>query len=264
MTYSQFVSTLTEKNSYCSAVPGKGNPSKIPGVIGLLFYFRVMQVILRAYKRSRKENYGPSQLKEDAFHIIPAIEETGAALRLGGIEHIRNTSGAVVFIGNHMSGLETILFPAIILPYKEMTYILKRSLVSYPIFGPVTSALNPITVSRSDPREDLRRVLADGNALLKKGCSIIVFPQRTRTVDFDPKQFNSLGIKLAKKSNCPIIPFAVKTNLWGIGKVVKDIGPIDPKNDVNVEFGEPFSVESRGKDEHQRVIEFIQSRLASW
>jgi hypothetical protein len=45
-----------------------------------------------------------------------------------------------------------------------------------------------------------------GLARLKQGISIVVFPQTTRMVDFDASQFNSIGVKLAKKAGVPVVP----------------------------------------------------------
>jgi len=48
--------------------------------------------------------------------------------------------------------------------------------------------------------------------------SVLIFPQTTRDLRFDPNKFNTLGIKLAKRAKVPVIPVAVKTDAWGMGK----------------------------------------------
>ena len=53
---------------------------------------------------------------------------------------------------------------------------------------------------------------------LKKIISVWVFAQTTRELLLDPKKFNTLGIKLAKRARVPVIPVAVKTDAWGMGK----------------------------------------------
>ena len=45
---------------------------------------------------------------------------------------------------------------------------------------------------------------------------------------FDPTLFNSLGNKLAKRNNVPVIPLALITDAWGNGKYIKEAGKIDP------------------------------------
>ena len=58
---------------------------------------------------------------------------------------------------------------------------------------------------------------------LRNGMSVIIFPQTTRIMDFDRKQFNSMGVKLAKRAQVPVVPIALKTDAWGVGKWIKDL-----------------------------------------
>jgi len=106
--------------------------------------------------------------------------------------------------------------------------------------------------------------MREGSEKLKNGQSVIVFPQSTRDTIFNPENFNSLGIKLAKRNKVPVIPLALKTDFWGTGKLIKDFGPLDPSKKIFFEFGEPFEVSGSGKEEHQRVVEFIKGRLKKW
>nr|NIP48588.1 1-acyl-sn-glycerol-3-phosphate acyltransferase [Gammaproteobacteria bacterium]NIR52006.1 1-acyl-sn-glycerol-3-phosphate acyltransferase [candidate division KSB1 bacterium]NIU28088.1 1-acyl-sn-glycerol-3-phosphate acyltransferase [candidate division KSB1 bacterium]NIW22013.1 1-acyl-sn-glycerol-3-phosphate acyltransferase [candidate division KSB1 bacterium]NIY19036.1 1-acyl-sn-glycerol-3-phosphate acyltransferase [Gammaproteobacteria bacterium] len=117
---------------------------------------------------------------------------------------------------------------------------------------------------RVNPRDDLKVVMEEGTRQLKDGRSMIIFPQHTRTVDFDPKQFNSIGIKLAKKTNALVVPVALLTWAWSAGKMVKDFGPIHPERTIYFAFGEPFEVTGSGKEEQQRVVDFIQQHLEMW
>ena len=69
---------------------------------------------------------------------------------------------------------------------------------------------NPIVVGRTDPRKDFETVMNGGAERLKNGISIIIFPQSTRSLDFKPEEFNSLGVKLAKKAGVQVVPVAIK------------------------------------------------------
>jgi 1-acyl-sn-glycerol-3-phosphate acyltransferase len=163
-----------------------------------------------------------------------------------------------------MSTLETMILPAIIGPHKDLTFVVKDSLVRHPLFGDVMKSRNPIVVGRTDPRKDFETVMNGGVDLLTKGISIIIFPQSTRNLVFKPEEFNSLGVKLAKKAGVKIIPIALKTDYWGNGKFIKELGPIDCNKDIHFRFGEPFNVSGNGKEENHRIIEFIQNSLKEW
>jgi len=103
-----------------------------------------------------------------------------------------------------------------------------------------------------------------GMELFSKGISLIIFPQSTRSLEFKPGEFNSLGVKLARKGGVKVVPVALRTDFWGNGKIVKELGPIDVRKHIWFRFGEPFSVSGNGKDDNQRIIEFISASLAEW
>ena len=180
------------------------------------------------------------------------------------MENIDKSPGPVLYISNHMSTLETMIFPGIIAPHREVTFVVKESLVKHPLFGDVMRSRNPIVVGRADPRKDFEAVMNGGIELLLKGSSIIIFPQSTRSLEFKPEEFNSLGVKLARKAGVEIVPVAIKTDFWGNGKWIKEIGPLDNKKPIHIKFGEPFPVTGNGKEENQKIIDFIQSSLDEW
>ena len=122
------------------------------------------------------------------------------------------------------------VLPAIIAPHREVTFVVKESLVRHPLFGHVMRSRDPIVVGRTDPRKDLETVMNKGPELISKGSSIIIFPQSTRSLVFKPEDFNSLGVKLARKTGVKVIPVALKTDFWGQGKLIKELGPLTAKS----------------------------------
>jgi 1-acyl-sn-glycerol-3-phosphate acyltransferase len=163
-----------------------------------------------------------------------------------------------------MSILETFVLPCLIVPHRSVTFVIKESLTVYPWFGHVMRSRDPVVVGRENARDDLRVVLEGGQQRLVSGVSIVIFPQTTRSEAFDPKKFNSLGVKLAKKAGVPIVPVALKTDAWGLGRRLKDFGPIRPARTVHISFGEPMEVAGAGKSEHEAVVDFIRAHLARW
>lgn len=234
--------------------------------LGSRWYFvsKYVEIILKARSHALKGTYDRQKWAESSFTTLKAVEACGGKVHIRGIDNIRSITEPVVFISNHMSTLETFLFPCIIAPLMEVTYVVKESLVTHPMFGPVMRSRDPIVVSRTNPREDLVTVMTQGKELLKKGTSLIIFPQSTRTVEFVPEQFNSLGIKLAKEAGVQAVPVAIKTNFWGNGRILKDVGPIYRNEDVHITFGKPFSISGTGKAEHRMVIDFITEHLKEW
>jgi 1-acyl-sn-glycerol-3-phosphate acyltransferase len=163
-----------------------------------------------------------------------------------------------------MSTSETFLLPSILVPRKKTTFVVKRNLLTYPIFGPVMRSRNPIAVGRRDPREDFKAVMREGMERLSEGISVVVFPQSTRMSTFDPEKFNTIGVKLAKKAGVAIVPFALKTDFWSNGTILKDCGPIYRDRDVHIQFAPPMDVAGSGKEVHASIIDFIQEQLREW
>jgi 1-acyl-sn-glycerol-3-phosphate acyltransferase len=57
---------------------------------------------------------------------------------------------------------------------------------------------------------------------------------------------------------------AIKTDFQGNGRLIKDMGPIEPKKTLYFKFGEPLPVEGNGRRTHERVVEFIAANLKAW
>ena len=146
----------------------------------------------------------------------------------------------------------------------EVTFVVKESLNKHPLFGPIMRARNPIVVKRDNPREDFQTVMTKGKELLASGTSIIIFPQSTRSADFKPQEFNTLGIKLARAAGVQVMPVAIKTDFWENGKYLKELGALDRSKPIHMVFGQPFSIQGAGKDEHKQVVDFIITNLREW
>jgi 1-acyl-sn-glycerol-3-phosphate acyltransferase len=230
----------------------------------LAFYRQFFAIIFKASAKAKRFQLDGVGRCKGSFEILRALENVGVHFEITGIEHVKHLEGPCVFIANHMSMLETLVLAVIILPVKKMTFIVKQSLLEYPVFKHVMRSWDPIAVSRKNPRDDLKAVLEGGAERLRNGISIIVFPQTTRTTSFDPAQFNTIGIKLAKKAQSPVVPIALLTDAWGNGKYIKDFGKIDPSKNVHFAFGKPMWIQGRGNKEHETIIHFINDKLQEW
>lgn len=228
------------------------------------FYQKLIRIVLVSGIRANKGKYDKHNWANDSIAILENLEKAGIEFDISGMNNLSSFDGPAVFISNHMSTLETMILPCLIQPKKEVTFIVKKELIDYPFFGAILNSREPIAVGRNNPRQDLMLVLEEGINKLKNGRSIIVFPQKTRKSKIDEESFNTLGIKLAKKTNTYVVPIALVTDAWGNGKYIKEIGKLDTSKKVNISFGEPFKVETNGTAEHQKVIQYIKNELIKW
>ena len=249
----QYTSPLRRPSWFCRAFTS------------LAFYLKAFSIVWSASRRAKRGNYDSADWHDSSAATVKALESVGCRFEVTGLEHIQGVDRPCIFIGNHMSTLETFALPSLIMPSGfDLNYVIKRSLVEYPIFGDVVNARDPVVVDRVNPRDDLRVVMEEGAKRLEQGRSLIIFPQHTRSVEFDAKKFNSIGVKLAKKTGALVVPVALLTWAWSPGKKIKDFGPIYPERTVHFAFGKPMEISNKGQEEHAQIVDFIQQNLDRW
>lgn len=230
----------------------------------VLFYLHLIGIVYRSSRVAKKGEYGDIDWIESSLDVLRRLEQAGVKIEISGIENIERQNGPVVFIGNHMSMMETMLLPGIIQPILPVTFVVKESLLNYPIFKHIMQSRNPVAVSRTNPRQDLKVVMSEGISRLQAGISVIVFPQTTRSHTFDPQQMSSIGVKLAKKAGVPVIPMALKTDCWQNGSWIKDFGRLDLSKTAYYSFGAPMLVVGKGEEEQNKINTFIANALKRW
>lgn len=246
-----------------------GSPVLRPGYLArrwpsLAFHCKALGIYRRASRLAVNGLYDGDRWARSSLEILRALEAVGIRIRTSNLDVLRQLDPPVIFVANHMSTLETLIFPCLIQPFLPIAYIVKENLTRFPLFGAITKARDPILVGRVNPREDLKAVMEGGSRRVANGTSIIVFPQTTRSVRFEPEKFNSIGVKLARRVGVQVVPVALKTDAWEVGRLVKEFGPIHPERPVRVAFGEPITVTGRGKEEHEQVVRFIEGKLEKW
>ncbi len=257
----KYENILASEDKYQSKITHNFSKHFFPSI---RFFYHLIIIVYLANRKARKGIYDRFSWVHSSLKVIKSLENSGIKFVISGMDNLKKTDGPVVFISNHMSTLETMVLPSIIQPVKQVVFIIKKELENFPLFGKVALARHPIIVGRSNPRDDLKIVLEEGSKRIAKGRSIIVFPQKTREAYFKPKTFNTLGIKLARKNNVPVIPIAIISDAWGNGKIIKDFGKIDPNKVVKIAFGEPMEIEGNGNIQHQKSIDFIENKFIEW
>lgn len=253
---------LTKKNNYFT--PARSIPWIVRRYPGVAFYTRIIWIIVTASRLAKNGRYKDSDWIQSSLSTLRALESVGGRFELRNLGVIGTLTSPCVFISNHMSVLETFVLPCLIQPHRNVTFVIKESLIDYPFFKYVMRSRNPIVVGRTNPREDLKTVLKEGEIRLSKGISVIIFPQTTRSSGFDEEKFNSLGVKLARRAKVPVVPIALKTDAWGVGQRIKDGGKIQPSKTVYFTFGDPLQVQGSGKEEHKHIVDFIAGSMQAF
>lgn len=133
------------------------------------------------------------------------LRANGIRLRVGGLEYLSNKE-AYILVSNHASILD---IPAIIsaCPF-PVRFLAKRSLIWFPIFGWFLYLAEHILIDRESASSALKS-LKKAATILKKGISIIIFPEGTRTPDGQVQNFKRGAFLLAQHSKFPIVPISI-------------------------------------------------------
>ena len=200
------------------------------------------------------------------FKTVQKSEKFGIKVTADGWENRNGYKGPVVYLCNHMSTLETIMLPPVLLTYGPFNVFVKASLSRLPALKRAAAHMGLIPLGRKSPREDLMQVFNEGCARIREGNSVLIFPQGSREKVFSRKLYSSIGAKLAEKAGVPVVPIAVKTDCEPTrpdGKGwLKDFGTVDTTKDIRMRCGPPIT--GTAKEMHQKVFDWIKAQLEEW
>jgi 1-acyl-sn-glycerol-3-phosphate acyltransferase len=133
------------------------------------------------------------------------LRTNGIPVRVEGMENLKRDQ-SYILVSNHVSILD---IPALIssAPF-PVRFLAKKSLLWFPIFGWVMYLSGHILIDRKSAQSALRS-LKKAPSILKKGISIIVFPEGTRTPDGEMKEFKRGAFLLAQHSKFPVVPVSI-------------------------------------------------------
>jgi 1-acyl-sn-glycerol-3-phosphate acyltransferase len=237
--------------------------ARLLGWTRLPFHWYALRAVLSGRAAAQRGEFSCAQFLACSEAVVRAVEGCGGRFEVTGLNHLAASGGPVVVVGNHMSFLETFAMPAMILPRRPVSFVVKKSLLEHPGLGGILKAQEPVALTRTNPREDLRTILTEGVQRLQAGRHLCVYPQSTRHFDFVEAMFSSIGAKVAQRAGCPIVPVALRTDFLENGMLIKDMGPIHPDRVVHFAFGPPIA-SSDARQAQQQVVEFIVSHLSAW
>ncbi len=129
----------------------------------------------------------------------------GAKLRVEGLENLEGNTPCV-FYSNHASHFDIpAICSAVPIP---LYFIAKRELLKIPFFGWGMYAIGMVFVDRSNP-EKARLSMQQAARSIKKGKSLITFPEGTRSKSGALQGFKKGTFHLAKSGPIILIPIAV-------------------------------------------------------
>ena len=175
---------------------------------------------------------------------------SGCPVDLRGKENIPPKKG-VCFVSNHGSIFDIILALAYI--GRPFGFIAKKELLLVPLLNLWIHILGGLFIDRKNPRKALKTI-TEGINRLKKGSSMLIFPEGHRSRDQGLLPFHPGSFKLATKSGVPIIPVSIK----GSYDVVEKNGRVT-KTPLRVTFGTPINT---GEYNTQELADIARDAVA--
>lgn len=137
-------------------------------------------------------------------------------------KELLNPDAEYIFISNHISYLDIpVLMQA--LP-NNIRFIYKKNMNKIPIFGWAMYLTKYIPIDRENGREAMKS-LKKAAGLTKKGLSIVIFPEGTRSEDGNIMEFKRGFSVLADEAKKKIVPILIKGTNKILGKDSLSIKP---------------------------------------
>ena len=162
---------------------------------------------------------------------------------------------AVLYVGNHKSYFD------ILLTYSRVPrltgYVAKKEMESFPILSIWMKRLHCLFLDRKDIKQGLKTILT-GIDLIKNGISVCIFPEGTRNKSNDRLlPFKEGSLKMAEKTGCPIIPFAITNS----SKLFEDHMPFVRPCDIIIEYGKPIYPAELPKEEKKFLGAYCRKQI---
>ena len=165
--------------------------------------------------------------KREAFNVMGSVwgdvaaSAAGIDLRVVGEENLWSHRPAV-FIFNHQSGLELILLLKML--RRDFTGIAKQELRHNPVFGPLFAASGVVFVDRSNTAKAIE-ALGPAVEALKRGRSLIIAPEGTRSKTPTVGPFKKGAFRLAMEAGVQIVPIVFRNVLDALPKGAAIVRP---------------------------------------
>lgn len=177
----------------------------------------------------------------------------GARVHVTGRENL--TPGqAYVFASNHQSNVDPPFLFAYLGPITGA--IAKKELTKFPIIKQGFPLAHVVPIDRSN-RESAIESTRRGAAELRKGYSLMAFPEGTRTVDGRVKEFKKGVFFMALEAEVPVVPVVVNDTrlVWRKGANIVTPG------DIYLEILPPISTAGYNEDNIEELIEQVRNQI---
>lgn len=172
------------------------------GIAGLILFWLPLLAVVRLFERD-PAHYRTGKLFRKLGLAISRINPNWK-INIEGFESINDREPYVV-VSNHLSNADIPLISN--LPW-EMKWVAKKELFSIPVLGWMMKMAGDIPVDRAAASRRVG-VFKWCKYYLDHQCSVIFFPEGTRSRNGMLKKFSAGAFKLAIRENIPVLPLVI-------------------------------------------------------
>jgi 1-acyl-sn-glycerol-3-phosphate acyltransferase len=185
------------------------------------------------------------------------LELAGARVKVIGAENVP-LDRTVLFVSNHQGNFDIPILLGCI--NKPKAFVAKIEILKMPLIRSWMKQMNCVFLDRSNLRQSLR-VMNDATEYLKKGYSMVIFPEGTRSKGKTMGEFKAGSLRIAIKANVPIVPVTIN----GSYKLMEENGFVIKSAEVEVVISKPIETAGLSKEEtnelHEKVLSVIAGNL---
>jgi len=178
---------------------------------------------------------------------------SGVRVYTEGIDQIETTT-AYVYIPNHTSFFD--IFSLLAYLPVDFKFILKEELMRLPILSWAMRKAGYISISRSSPAR-ARKTLKGAIDMIKKGTSLVIFAEGTRSCDGALQPLKRGAFQLAMASGAPIVPVAIK----GSNEIMAKGSYKIKRGVIRITVAKPIPTKNFRKQQMPALIERVTESL---
>jgi 1-acyl-sn-glycerol-3-phosphate acyltransferase len=134
------------------------------------------------------------------------LRTTGTRVRIQGLEQM-DRHRSYILVSNHRSSFD--IFALLGYIPIQFRWTAKAELFRIPFMGWAMSRIGYIPIERDSPKKAYRSMLQAAEKV-KRGVSIMIFPEGTRSLNGQLQAFKKGVFLIALKSQAPILPIAIR------------------------------------------------------
>lgn len=198
---------------------------------------------------------------------IKKILNKYANIKVEGFEKIEKVEGPKIFIGNHLSNADGLIFNQLLKEKYDPTFVAGIKLSHDPITKIGTMAVKTVNIKpNSADKEAMKKIVK----LVKGGENLIIFPEGTRSRVGSMIEGKKGVLLIARLTKATIIPIAMTGTeiLLPINKNGDMGGENFQHADITIKVGDPVIIPDKKEDEDkhaydERALEYMMRSIAN-